>query len=77
MKILLNDEERCDELETLIKKLNDLKQECESEDIKEDIYDLLIKYTPQYEAIKERVQEEYRKEKAYQNLEYEMSVWAD
>ena len=76
MKILLNNEERCTELEELISKLDDIKQECISEDILEDIDNLLIKYTPEYERLDEELQQEYKQELKQQNLEYEKSVWA-
>ena len=76
MKILYDDEERCSELEELINRLDDIKRECISEDILDDIDNLLIKYTPEYERLDEELQQEYKKELEQQNLEYEKSVWA-
>ena len=76
MEILLDDEERCSELEEMLSKLDDIKQESYSEDIINDIDSLIIKYVPEYEILNKRLQEEYKQEKRQRNLEYEKSVWA-
>ena len=75
MKILLDDEERCSELEEMLSKLDDIKQDSESEDIIEDVTDLIIKYTPKLEEINERLLKKQEEELKFLNSEYEKSVW--
>ena len=75
MEILLDDEERCSELEEMLSKLDDIKQDSESEDIIEDVTDLIIKYTPKLEEINERLIKKKEEELRFLNLEYEKSVW--
>ena len=75
MKILLDDEERCNELEEMLSKLDDIKQDSESEDIIEDVTDLIIKYTPKLEEINERLLKKQEEELKFLNSEYEKSVW--
>lgn len=74
MRILVDDEERLSELEEMLIKLDDIKQDSISEDIIEDVTDLIIKYTPELEAINERLAEKQKEEMRFQNLEYEKSV---
>ena len=76
MKILIDDEDRCCELEDMLSKLDDIKQETSSEDIINDIDTLIIKYTPEYEKLNKKLQETYKQEIKQRNLEYEKSVWA-
>ena len=76
MKILFDDEERCSELEEMLSKLDDIKQDCISEDIIEDITDLIIKYTSELEKVNDRIIKKQKQEMRFQNLEYEKSVWA-
>ena len=76
MKILCDDEERCSELEEMLSKLDDIKQDSVSEDIIEDITDLIIKYTSELEEVNDRLIKKQKQEMKFENLEYEKSVWA-
>ncbi len=76
MKILFDDEERCSELEEMLSKLEDIKQDCISEDIIEDITDLIIKYTSEFEEVNDRLIKKQKQEMKFENLEYEKAVWA-
>ena len=76
MKILCDDEERCSELEEMLSKLDDIKQDSVSEDIIEDITDLIIKYTSEFEEVNDRLIKKQKQEMKFENLEYEKSVWA-
>ena len=75
MEILLDDEERCSELEEMLSKLDDIKQNSDSKDIIEDVTDLIIKYTPKLEEINERLIKKKEEELKFLNSEYEKSVW--
>ena len=76
MKIV-DKEDRCSDLEIMLTKLKDIKNECTSEDILEDVEDLIYKYTSEYEELDEEIQEEYNQEIQERNNEYIRSVWAD
>ena len=76
MKILFDEEERCSELEEMLSKLDDIKQDSVSEDIIEDITDLIIKYTSEFEEVNDRLIKKQKQEMKFENLEYEKSVWA-
>ena len=75
MIIITSDEERCSDLEIMLTKLNEIKDECHSKDILEDVDTLIFKYVSEYEHLEKRLREEYVIEKKAQNTEYEKSVW--
>ena len=74
MIIITDDEDRCTEI--MLTKLKDIKDECRSNDILEDVDNLIFKYTSEYEYLNKKLKEEYEKEKQVKNAEYEKSVWA-
>ena len=75
MIIITDDEDRCSDLEIMLTKLNEIKDECTSEDVLEDIDSLISKYIKEYEELDNRIQEEYKQEKQERNNEYIKSVW--
>lgn len=75
MIIITDDEERCSDLEIMLTKLNEIKDECTSEDVLEDIDSLISKYITEYKNLDNKLQEEYKQEKQERNNEYIKSVW--
>ncbi len=75
MIIITDDEDRCSDLEIMLTKLNEIKDECTSEDVLEDIDSLISKYIKEYEELDNKLQEEYKQEKQERNNEYIKSVW--
>ena len=73
MIIITSDEERCSDLEIMLTKLNEIKEECYSKDID----NLIFNYISEYEYLNKKLKEEYEKEKQAKNAEYEKSVWAN
>ncbi len=76
MIIITDDEDRCSDLEIMLTKLKEIKDECTLEDILEDVDNLIFKYISEYEYLNKKLKEEYEKEKQFKNAEYEKSVWA-
>ena len=77
MIIITDDEDRCSDLEIMLTKLNEIKDECTSEDVLEDIDSLISKYIKEYEELDNKLQEEYKQEIQERNNEYIKSVWVD
>ena len=75
MIIITDDEDRCSDLEIMLTKLNEIKDECTSEDVLEDIDSLISKYIKEYEELDNKLQEEYKQEIQERNNEYIKSVW--
>ena len=75
MIIITDAEDRCTDLEIMLTKLNEIKDECTSEDVLEDIDSLISKYIKEYEELDNKIQEEYKQEKQERNNEYIKSVW--
>ena len=77
MIIITDAEDRCTDLEIMLTKLNEIKDECTSEDVLEDIDSLISKYIKEYEELDNKLQEEYKQEIQERNNEYIKSVWVD
>lgn len=62
--------DRCNELEEMIDKLNELLDTVQSKDIKGDIEDLIGKYYGEYERLDRELSEEIEDDIAFFNKEY-------
>lgn len=62
--------DRCNELEEMIDKLNELLDTVQSKDIKGDIEDLIGKYYDEYERLDRELSEEIEDDIAFFNKEY-------
>ncbi len=62
--------DRCNELEEMINKLNEILDTVQSKDIKGDIEDLIGKYYDEYERLDRELSEEIEDDIAFFNKEY-------
>lgn len=62
--------DRCDELQELIETLFLLRKELSSEDIREDLDDIIEKYNDEYERLDKELAEEEKENLDYLNKEY-------
>lgn len=65
--------DRCNELEEMIDKLNELLDTVQSKDIKGDIEDLIGKYYGEYKELDEQLTEQEEEDNKYLEREY----WRD
>lgn len=62
--------DRCNELEEMIDKLNELLDTVQSKDIKGDIEDLIGKYYGEYKELDEQLTKQEEKDSKYLESEY-------